>query len=125
MQEVGPDLGLHLNLSKCLLYWPDEDPEWTSFPPEIQKSTEGTLLLGAPIGTEEFMRHTAIVQREQWALPISVAGFGIPIAQQQAQLNFYCSVHRSRNILAVRLYIPKINLVSLRLLKSRQTSLTF
>ena len=34
--EEGPKLGLHLNPSKCILYWHTPDPDWDLFPLELR-----------------------------------------------------------------------------------------
>jgi hypothetical protein len=52
--DIGPRLGLHLNPSKCILYWPTYNPAWDTFPEEIIRTTEGVKLLGSPIGTDSF-----------------------------------------------------------------------
>jgi len=47
----GPQISLHLNLSKCELFWPSGD----SFPDFINRASEGLELLGSPIwGTDNF-----------------------------------------------------------------------
>ena len=57
--RLGPDLGLHLNLSKCEIFWPSGDQTFIDFPPEISRvlTTQGGVeLLGSPIfGLEGFM----------------------------------------------------------------------
>jgi hypothetical protein len=50
--SIGPSLGLSLNLSKCLLYCPEDDPPVT-FHPDIPITSDGFSLLGAPIGPPE------------------------------------------------------------------------
>ena len=54
----GPDVGLHINLGKCEVFWPSGDQEFPSFPPEIHRlcvSSNGVELLGSPIfGSHEF-----------------------------------------------------------------------
>ena len=57
-QQLGPTLGLHLNLSKCEIFWPSGDQSFPEFPPEMCRlsiSDGGVDLLGSPIlGSEEF-----------------------------------------------------------------------
>ena len=57
--RLGPDLGFHLNLSKCEIFWPPGDQTFIDFPPEISRvlTTQGWVeLLGSPIfGLEGFM----------------------------------------------------------------------
>jgi hypothetical protein len=52
IQDHGPDLGLHLNLPKCEVWWPSCTPDhWRLYPAAISKSLEpGIDLLGAPLG---------------------------------------------------------------------------
>ena len=50
----GPRFGLHLNLSKCELFWPSGD-SFPEFPTSINRAGEGLELLGSPIwGTDNF-----------------------------------------------------------------------
>jgi len=50
----GPQFGLHLNLSKCELFWPSGD-SFPEFPTNINRASEGLELLGSPIwGTDNF-----------------------------------------------------------------------
>ena len=50
----GPQFGLHLNLSKCELFWPSGD-SFPEFPKGIKRVSEGLELLGSPIwGTSKF-----------------------------------------------------------------------
>ena len=44
----GPDFGLHLNLSKCELFWSSGDPSFSEFPSDIKWVT-GLELLGSPL----------------------------------------------------------------------------
>jgi hypothetical protein len=66
LQREGPALGLHLNVQKNELWWPNRagsDP----FPAEVDRvSNEGVKLLGAPIGTREFI--TEFVKKKLKAL---------------------------------------------------------
>ena len=53
----GPQLGLHLNLSKCELFWPSVD-SFPEFPTHIKHMSKGLELLGSPIReTTEFFDH--------------------------------------------------------------------
>ena len=48
----GPRFGLHLNLSKCEIYWPSGDQAFPDFPVEITRIGEiqhGVELLGSPV----------------------------------------------------------------------------
>ena len=50
--ELGPSLGLHVNLSKCEVFWPSGDQLFPDLPPELRRvksPDEGVELLGAPI----------------------------------------------------------------------------
>ena len=51
--EVGPDLGLELNLGKneAVFFW-DDTPD--PFPPQVKRFRDGFELLGSPIGGEAF-----------------------------------------------------------------------
>ena len=54
--QNGPSLGLHLNNSKCELFWPSGDPSFPEFHPDIIRQAEGITLLGSPVwGSREFM----------------------------------------------------------------------
>ena len=51
----GPGYGLHLNPTKCELYWPSGDPTFPSFDPSIIRLQDGVSLLGSPIwGSDSF-----------------------------------------------------------------------
>ena len=48
IEELGPTLGLHVNLAKCEMFSRQDN---TSFPPEVRCSLRPNLdILGAPIG---------------------------------------------------------------------------
>ena len=49
----GPDFGLHLNLSKCELFWPSADPE---FPPNFKWVTGLELLGSSLLGDDNFFK---------------------------------------------------------------------
>ena len=51
IKELGPPLGLHLNLSKCVVFGPKK----ATFPQEIGLATEGLIVLGAPVGDSNFV----------------------------------------------------------------------
>ena len=57
LEEDGPSRGLHLNHSKSLLFLPPNltDPS-CPLPQDIPTTSEGFVLLGAPIGPPEFCR---------------------------------------------------------------------
>jgi len=48
----GPQFGLHLNLSKCELFWPTGD-SFPEFPTNINRASEGLELLGSPFGEQK------------------------------------------------------------------------
>ena len=56
--SIGPDFGLHLNLSKCEIFWPTGDQSFPEFPAEICRvllNKNGVDLLGSPIfGSDVF-----------------------------------------------------------------------
>jgi hypothetical protein len=51
IHNFGPSLGLHLNLSKCVAFGQQKD----SFPREIIRASDGLLVLGAPMGSDNFV----------------------------------------------------------------------
>lgn len=62
LAEKGPELGLHINLSKCRLFWPtDPGPSSTlrAALPEIPFCTDGIVVLGAPVGSQAFTSSTS------------------------------------------------------------------
>ena len=54
LKTRGPELGLHLNASKCVVYWP-QGVVGDVIDPEMKTVFEGIELLGCPIGTPTFM----------------------------------------------------------------------
>ena len=51
----GPALGLHVNFSKCELWWCKENQRMHEFPPEIKRiTTGGVALLGSAVGCGVF-----------------------------------------------------------------------
>ena len=53
--EKGPSLGLHVNLSKCGVFWTSGDKIHPEFPPEVRRLSDGIELLGSPVfRTSEF-----------------------------------------------------------------------
>ena len=60
LQSKGPDFGLHLNLSKCEVFWPSGDQSFSEIPPQVQRTLEmvdGVELLGSPVfSTERFFQ---------------------------------------------------------------------
>ncbi|XP_062519145.1 uncharacterized protein LOC134194239 [Corticium candelabrum] len=53
--EKGPSLGLHVNLSKCEVFWPSGDRTHPEFPPEVHRLSDGMELLGSPVfGSSDF-----------------------------------------------------------------------
>ena len=66
IQELGPPLGLHINISKCEVF---SCKGLSSFPPEMKQSSEPNLdILGVPIGSADFCsafiskKHVAVKQ---------------------------------------------------------------
>ena len=54
IQTLGPKFGLHVNLDKCVLWWP-KARSFEDFPSEIKRApVDGIKLLGAPIGSSHF-----------------------------------------------------------------------
>ena len=53
IREKGVALGLHLNLSKCVVFGSTAN----EFPPEIKRAEEGLNVLGSPVGSVEFVRN--------------------------------------------------------------------
>ena len=51
--------GLHLNLNKCSLWWHEQVADWIAFPATVKRLTEGTVVLGSPIGSEAFVKEYA------------------------------------------------------------------
>ena len=51
ISSVGPELGVFLNLSKCVVYGTNTDV----FPYEIRRSTDGLMVLGSPVGSRKFV----------------------------------------------------------------------
>ena len=64
--ESGPKFGLHINLSKCELYWPSGDHSFPNFNPAIKRinpEISGLELLGSPIwGPPQFYESFLSVQ---------------------------------------------------------------
>jgi len=58
----GPDFGLHLNLSKCELFWPSGDPTFPEFPSDIKRVTS-LELLGSPLWGDENFFHKFLSSR--------------------------------------------------------------
>jgi Reverse transcriptase (RNA-dependent DNA polymerase) len=52
IETAGSDLGLKLNLAKCIVY--GSNP--SLFPTEISRASDGLVVLGAPIGTATFVK---------------------------------------------------------------------
>lgn len=60
LHTFGPSMGFRMNISKCRAFWPTTEPSLlesltTSFPLHVSQEG-GIALLGAPLGTDEFMR---------------------------------------------------------------------
>ena len=76
----GPRFGLHLNLSKCEIYWPSGDQAFPEFPAEVTRIGElqhGVELLGLPVfGDDEFFLYCRWPSRLQ--SPSTPGGFGPP-----------------------------------------------
>ena len=56
-----PDFGLHLNLSKCELFWPSGNPTF-KFPSDIRR-VNGLELLGSPLWGDENFFHEFLSSR--------------------------------------------------------------
>jgi len=54
IEKTSPELGLTLNANKCALHWPIDQEGWNLFPKIMPRLTNGTCLLGAPIGNQQF-----------------------------------------------------------------------
>ena len=57
--------GLHLNLSKCHVWWPKEPTESAkaAYPTELSREyTEGASILNAPLGTHECMEENIVTK---------------------------------------------------------------
>ena len=63
--DFTPTLGLVMNRQKCYVYAPTFQPEWHDLPPEIQKSTEGIVVLGTPVGKHEYIAAFAEEKADQ------------------------------------------------------------
>ena len=48
-------LGLELNDEKCFVYAPTHQPQWDELPPLVNRSTEGLVILGSPVGNMSFI----------------------------------------------------------------------
>jgi hypothetical protein len=55
----GPVDGLFLNLGKCSIWWHEALNDWTPFPPNVKRVTEGMTVLGSPLGTDAFVSRFA------------------------------------------------------------------
>ena len=53
--EAVQEMGFHLNLTKCEVWWPSGDRSFPQMPPEIQRQTEGVEILKLPIGSDDFV----------------------------------------------------------------------
>ena len=42
--ELGPSIGLYINLSKCELYWPSGDSSFPNFHPAIKRINPKTVV---------------------------------------------------------------------------------
>ncbi len=59
IQLQGPDRGLHLNISKCEVFWPSGDNSFAEFPNNISKPEDSVTLLGSPLwGSQAFFDQT-------------------------------------------------------------------
>ena len=93
----GPQFGLHLNISKCELFWPSGDP-FPEFPTNINRASGGLELLGSPIwGTDNFLISSCpLVNPRLWPLKIALPFW------KALRLNFICF---AAALEAVRLFI--------------------
>ena len=62
IMEKGPALGLHVNLTKCEVYWPSGDQQFSNFPTEVRRLATRMDLLRSPVyGTADFF-HFALTK---------------------------------------------------------------
>lgn len=54
--SVGPSLGLHLNLGKCVIYGNNLE----LFPSDIRRQSDGLMVLGAPVGSDDFVLNAVL-----------------------------------------------------------------
>ena len=67
--------GLHLRMDKCSIWWPTEpDADVRSaYPPQVQQEYgNGTWILGAPVGTDDYVRQ-ATLNYVQTLVPLTQA----------------------------------------------------
>ena len=66
LDSESTNIGLHLNLSKCEVWWPTRSEEWNVFPPAVKRiDSDGIEFLGAGIGTPEFINSLAASRVEK------------------------------------------------------------
>ena len=53
--EASWDMGFHLNLSKCEVWWPSGDHSFPQMPTEIQRRAQGVEILKPWIGSDNFV----------------------------------------------------------------------
>ena len=61
VRSKEPSYGLHLNISKCEVFWPTEDPTFPEFPSTMERVAQtngGAELLGSPVwGSNDFFKN--------------------------------------------------------------------
>ena len=55
LQREGAPLGIHINLTKTVVWSPDPSFDFDLIPEGVRRESEGIVVLGAPIGTPEFI----------------------------------------------------------------------
>ena len=56
ISQTGPTIGVFLNLEKSKLFWPHPSQHNSHlFPPSLPRTSDGLVVLGTPIGSEQFI----------------------------------------------------------------------
>ena len=109
IEEAGPPCGLHLNLSKSLLFLPpDRSDSHNPLPQAIPTSSEGFILLGAPVGPPSFCQ--SVISARVYNIRSS-----IQLLPQLEDSHSQCSLLRSclglpKFLCALRTTLPDIAL---------------
>ena len=57
IEDLGPSLGLHVNLAKCEIWWPGNAQAFDEFSPDLCHCHDnGIIILGIPVGDPEYCR---------------------------------------------------------------------
>nr|GEU69627.1 hypothetical protein [Tanacetum cinerariifolium] len=101
--EDGPRCGLHLNVDKIELFWPNEDPRSRLegvFPPNISRPLHGVKLFGGPVSMDADFSSALVMKRVSKTIGLldAVAKINDP----QSQLSFDMALHSAleRNVTA-------------------------